>query len=205
MSGGRYGKNGEVKRLRRLSPRGKIHRRLRRPSVPPSSSRDLPGRRPQQVSIRHARSSDAWFIHRLSEVAFQAYGSYGDIIRGWLDSGQAISLIAQICGRPAGFAMMERIPARSDPPRGAELLAIAVDPADRRRGAGRALLRRIETLVHGQGAERIWLHTATDNHSARNLFERSGYRSVRLKRAFYPNGQDALLMVKQLQNPPPES
>jgi len=107
-------------------------------------------------------------------------------------------LIAKISGQSAGFAMTERFSARSDPPRGAELLAIAVDPAARRRGAGRALLRRIEAMVHDQGAERMWLHTATDNHTARNLFECSGYRTVRLKRAFYPKGQDALLMVKQL-------
>lgn len=201
MSSGRYGKYGEMRRIRRLRQRGVDKLRPLHPARPPTPHRRLQGRRHREAAVRRARASDAEFIQRLSGAAFQEYGPYGEILREWFDSGPSLSLIAEIQGHPAGFAMTERIDAFPEPMRGAELLAIAVDPSLRRRGIGRILLRRVEALVHGRGAVRLWLHTAADNRAARSLFERSGFRIVRLERTFYPEGQDALLMVKTLQGP----
>lgn len=202
MSGGRYGKHGELQRIRRLHPRGKPGGRVLPRTVSPPPQPRVQGPRIQRLSIRPAQPSDADFIHRLSALAFRTYGSYEDILREWLNSGLAFALIARIGGCPQGFAMTERVAALSDTsPRAVELLAIAVERSTRQKGAGRALLERIEAAVQHQGADLMRLHTATDNRPARCLFERSGYRGVRLKRNFYPKGQDALLMVKRLHPP----
>jgi ribosomal-protein-alanine N-acetyltransferase len=48
------------------------------------------------------------------------------------------------------------------------------------------------------GAEKLVLHTGVDNASAQALFQRHGFRVLETRREFYPAGQDALTLVKEL-------
>lgn len=198
MTEGRYGKYGETRRLLRLRP--SAWRGVRRPVSPP---KDAPphaaaAARPRRIDIREALAVESRFVEKLSGRVFQPYGTYGRTIRGWIDSGQALTLIALFEGHAAGFAMTARLSPEPDAPGGTELLAIAVHPKRRRCGIGRLLLQRIEEEMKGLGAHILWLHTATVNQAARRLFESQGYRMIHLKRRFYPRGQDALLMAKRL-------
>ena len=194
----RNGKDGETRRPQRLRRSGR--REERRPvrlQAAPLPSASIDPKSPR-MDIREARPAESRFIERLSGRVFQPYGTYARMIRGWIDSGQALALISLIEGHPAGFAMTARLSPETNAPGGTELLAIAVHPKRRRCGIGRMLLQRIEEEMRGQGAEVMWLHTATVNRSARRLFEGKGYRIVQLKHQFYPRGQDALLMAKRL-------
>jgi ribosomal protein S18 acetylase RimI-like enzyme len=56
----------------------------------------------------------------------------------------------------------------------------------------------VETKARAMGVKGIFLHTATGNGQAQGLFARSGYRPWETKKAFYPEGQDAVRMVKDL-------
>ena len=150
------------------------------------------------MRIREARPADRAFVIRLSAHAFRRFGSYAKVIPDWLDSGAALTLLAISGGRPAGFAMTARIPPEPTSFPETELLAIAVDPERHRRGMGRRLLREIEAEARGSGTGLLSLHTATDNLSARALFEGEGFRVAGVERRFYPRGQDALLMIKVL-------
>ena len=61
----------------------------------------------------------------------------------------------------------------------AELRRMAVDPAHRRRGVGRALLATAEGFCRQHGYRRMILSTSELQMPARRLYESSGYRLVR--------------------------
>jgi ribosomal protein S18 acetylase RimI-like enzyme len=129
---------------------------------------------------------------------FETYGPYRDILREWLESGVAKAFMGLRDSRPAGFAMMGRVSETWYFPRVLELLAIAVEPSSRRRGLAGLMLLEVEKKAAALGAEKLVLHTAVDNVAAQALFQNHGFRVLDTRRAFYPVGQDALTMVKEL-------
>ncbi|MBW1787701.1 MAG: GNAT family N-acetyltransferase [Deltaproteobacteria bacterium] len=198
---GRYGKYGEHKRMERLL-RGKAPGTGR----PGRGGFFRPGRWALErkepapdsgLSARPAGRADAEHVHAMSRM-FRAYGPYQDILREWHESGAAIAFIGLRDNRPAGFAMMGRISAAWHFPRVAELLAIAVEPSSRRRGLAGLMLQEVEETAAALGAERLILHTGVDNVAARTLFLTHGFTVLDTCRAFYPEGQDALCMIKDL-------
>jgi len=84
----------------------------------------------------------------------------------------------------------------------AEILTIAVDPAVRARGHGRALLAAASQEAHARGAARLFLEVATANQAALALY--SGFEQAGMRKAYYAgdNGHDAWLMQVQLPLPP---
>jgi len=182
--GGRFGKYGETKRFARLRPSGyrpSLTQRvgpMEHPSIPFSP---LKGK----TTIRPAKPSDKAFITGLSEKAFSLYGPYRTTVRRWFESGATMTLISTVEGSPVGFVMIGALPGDAEEETRAEVLAIAVTPE----------LRKVEEI----GEQRLFLHTAKENIVAQKLFLRNGYRPVGTKKGFYPSGQDALLMVNELE------
>ena len=84
----------------------------------------------------------------------------------------------------------------------AEILTIAVAPAARARGHGRALLAAASQEAHTRGATRLFLEVATANQSALALYR--GFERAGMRKAYYAgdNGHDAWLMQVQLPLPP---
>jgi ribosomal protein S18 acetylase RimI-like enzyme len=150
----------------------------------------------KNVQVRPAGPEDGVFIEELSSLVFRPFGSYGCPVRNWLDSGEALTLVALSRARPAAFAMISRLAPSGMDPRVTELLAIAVAPDEQRTGIGRFLLRRIQKEALKRKAEVIVLHTARENTGAQALFRAEGFHAVTLRPEFYPRGQDALLMIK---------
>ena len=198
---GRYGKYGEHKRMERLR-RGKAPE-MGRPGKGGffRPGRWAPGRKEQSpdsgLSTRRAGPADAEHVHAMSRM-FRPYGLYQDILREWLESGAAIAFIGLWHNKPAGFAMMGRISEAWCFPRVAELLAIAVEPSSRRLGLAGLMLQEVEEKAAALGAERLALHTGVDNVAAQTLFLSHGFTVFDTRRAFYPEGQDALSMIKEL-------
>ncbi len=152
------------------------------------------------VLIRGCTKTDRAFISRLSQGVFSIYGPYEETIREWFDSDLAVTLVAEQKKRPAGFAMLGRLLSKESGTDRYELLAIAVKSEMRKRGIARLLLERIEKEAVRLRVKRLFLHTATHNMTAQHLFLKAGYRPYETKRRFYPAGQDALAMVKELAN-----
>jgi ribosomal protein S18 acetylase RimI-like enzyme len=198
---GRFGKYGETKRLGRLRQAGtrtSSHQESRATQAKQRPSPGGVGRKGGRVRIREALASDADFVGRLSGRVFRVYGPYRETVSQWFHSGQAITLIAHRGGNPVGFAMFSHGSPDSIPRRHSELLAIAVLPEEHRTGIGQRLLGEAERSAAEHHVTRLFLHTAGENLSAVGLFEKSGYHPVELKTHFYPAGQDALLMFKDL-------
>ncbi|MBW1922768.1 MAG: GNAT family N-acetyltransferase [Deltaproteobacteria bacterium] len=173
------------------------------PSAPGRTVRGGAG--PGLFRVRMARPQDFSFVKKVSRSVFRVYGPYDRILRQWFDLGLTVTLIAVEGRRPVGFAMVGPSIGSSFSPRDAELLAIAVSPAEQGRGVGPFLLRTAEEAALSLGAETLVLHTASGNLRARKLFARRGYELVGRRQDFYPNGQEALELRKRLVSVDPEA
>ncbi len=77
----------------------------------------------------------------------------------------------------------------------AEILTLAVDPAARRRGVGRALVTAAAAAAAARGATRLLLEVSAGNAAARALYDGIGFRRVGLRRRYYADGSDALILA----------
>jgi ribosomal-protein-alanine N-acetyltransferase len=80
----------------------------------------------------------------------------------------------------------------------AEILILGVAPAVRRQGRARRLLAAAAAAAAAAGARTLYLEVAAGNAPARALYAACGYRRVGLRRRYYANGDDALLLAKPL-------
>ncbi len=78
------------------------------------------------------------------------------------------------------------------------LREIAVHPEFRRRGVGSTTLRVLERFVKRKGVDKIILEVAVSNEAAIRMYEKGGFRIVKRLEKYYPWGEDAYLMVKEL-------
>ncbi|MBN1831225.1 MAG: GNAT family N-acetyltransferase [Deltaproteobacteria bacterium] len=150
------------------------------------------------LRTRPAEPSDDHFMIQLSREVFHIYGPYERIMESWLKSGLAECLIGSFREKAVAFAMMSNLPFEVNPAHVSELLALAVVPERQGTGIGGILLKEMEKKAAAMNIKGLFLHTALDNTVARRLFKRNGYQARGTKRSYYPAGQDAIFMSKQL-------
>jgi ribosomal-protein-alanine N-acetyltransferase len=80
----------------------------------------------------------------------------------------------------------------------AEILTLAVEPAARGQGLGRALLQAAIGEAGTKGAKEMFLEVGADNPSARTLYAALGFANVGTRKAYYGGG-DALVLRLPLQ------
>lgn len=76
----------------------------------------------------------------------------------------------------------------------AEILTLAVDPAARRGGIGRALMTRAMRTAGLRGASAMFLEVAEVNAPARALYAACGFAEVGRRARYYAGGVDALVL-----------
>lgn len=90
-----------------------------------------------------------------------------------------------------GFAACDPRPSQAI----AWIATIAVDPRYQRRGIGRALLHECEANL---GVPRVRLTVRMSNRGAISMYEKAGYAVIDIWRAYYNDGEDAMVMEKAL-------
>ncbi|MGJ0119245.1 ribosomal protein S18-alanine N-acetyltransferase [Williamsia sp. MIQD14] len=89
----------------------------------------------------------------------------------------------------AGIALLGRIGAFE-----CEIHTIAVDPAHRGAGYGRALMAALLEVADAHAAE-VFLEVRTDNDVAIDMYRRNGFAQIGLRKRYYqPSGADAYTM-----------
>lgn len=85
-----------------------------------------------------------------------------------------------------------------------DLYWIAVDPEERGRGIGRALLSHVEQEIQSRGGRMILIETSdTQSYTnARHFYERNGYRLEALIHDFYAPGDSLVFFSKSLAKTP---
>ena len=80
----------------------------------------------------------------------------------------------------------------------AEILTIAVHPDGRRHGHALRLLEAAEIEAADRGAAMMFLEVARTNAAARALYSVAGYTEAGLRRGYYSDGGDALVLRRTL-------
>jgi len=142
--------------------------------IQPASIRDLRALRNLENACFE---KDAWPLLDLIAVL-----TWPDVIR--LKADEDDKLVGFIAGDPR-------------PSQGVGWVAtIGVDPRYQRRGIGQALLRACEAQVK---LPRMKLTVRLSNRGAVSLYEKEGYRTIDIWKAYYDDGEDGLVMEKILQ------
>ena len=79
----------------------------------------------------------------------------------------------------------------------AEINDILVAPAFRRQGLAKQLLKRIESLLKDK-TQKIFLEVRESNLSAINLYKSAGFKQISVRKKYYSDGENALVMQKEL-------
>jgi ribosomal-protein-alanine N-acetyltransferase len=80
----------------------------------------------------------------------------------------------------------------------AEILTLAVVPEARRQGVAGALLRAAMMEAQYREAEVMFLEVSATNTAARGLYGQAGFAQVGLRRHYYADGSDALVLSRRL-------
>ena len=75
-----------------------------------------------------------------------------------------------------------------------QILSLAVASGQRRRGTASALLER--ALASEAGLRVVHLEVRSNDAAAQAFYDRVGFRPVGLRRGFYPDGADAVLLAR---------
>lgn len=98
-----------------------------------------------------------------------------------------------LCGKEiAGFAAFRLCAGEG------EITNFAVKARYRRRGVGGMLLAKCIESASAEGVRRITLEVSEANGAAIALYEKFKFKTVSVRKKFYNNSQDALLMLREI-------
>ena len=78
-----------------------------------------------------------------------------------------------------------------------QILNIATAPPMQRRGIAESLLQQAFSDCQTVGMTAAWLEVRAGNHGAIKLYQRHGFEQNGMRRGYYRDGEDALLMVRE--------
>jgi GNAT superfamily N-acetyltransferase len=117
---------------------------------------------------------------------------------GGASGAERATFIAEDAGRWVGMATgVAHHPDGDD--RSPMLIGMFVDPSQRGRGVGAALVERVMEWVRGLGAERVFLWATSTNRPAIALYERCGFAPTGERRPLdHTPSLSELLMIRRL-------
>jgi [ribosomal protein S18]-alanine N-acetyltransferase len=134
------------------------------------------------------------------QVLAALHGAAFTTPRPWRADEFAAFLADKACdlvALPGGFALIRTVADE------AELLTIAVDPEQRRKGIATTLLTQCTTRTRARGAVTLFLEVAAANSAAIALYEKAGFARTGRRPHYYacPDGTrlDAIIMARDLQ------
>ena len=80
----------------------------------------------------------------------------------------------------------------------ADLEGITVENSHRKKGYGQTLINAMVERLKGAGVEKILLEVRKSNQSAINLYQKSGFEFLSVRKNYYQDGEDALVMMKEI-------
>ena len=144
------------------------------------------------MEIQTASLRDLGPLRRLESVCFEKDAwSVLDLV-AVLSWSEVIRLKAVIDTEMIGFVAGDPRPAQNT----GWIATIGVDPRYQGQGIGTALLRACEQRMK---FPRVRLTVRISNEKAISLYEKEGYRTVDIWKRYYNDGEDGLVMEKNLQ------
>jgi ribosomal-protein-alanine N-acetyltransferase len=150
-----------------------------------------------EPAISDARAYDAAALAALHAGSFRHGWSESEFERLLADRAVIAQTARTQGGRGAivGFILSRRAAEE------AEILTVAVRPAERGRGIAGALLRRHMRRLAALGVARVFLEVEEGNRTALRLYARAGFSEVGRRPGYYqdaPGGAAALVLRRDL-------
>ena len=145
------------------------------------------------MTIGPASLDDLDAIEALEAAAFTGDRLSRRSLRAFIRAPRRPLIVARFGERVAGYALLS---ARKGG-RTARIYSLAVDPAQGRRGVGRALLQACERYARAHGLEALRLEVRYDNPAAIALYEKMGFRPFGHYAGYYEDGAAALRFEKR--------
>jgi [ribosomal protein S18]-alanine N-acetyltransferase len=145
---------------------------------------------PPAVTVRRLRPADMTAVAAVERRSFRAEAWPRELLEEYAAEAGAIFLVAVAEGRVVGYSI-----ACSRAERG-EVVSLAVVPASRRAGAGRALLESSLRRLRRRRVSRVSLMVRVGNRGAMGLYEAFGFHRVRRVAHYYEDGGDGFLMTR---------
>lgn len=80
----------------------------------------------------------------------------------------------------------------------AEIELVAVSEMYRCCGRGRTIVEDLLSIAREKGAEKVFLEVRVSNAPAQMLYLKCGFCGLYCRTRYYPDGEDAIVMVKEL-------
>jgi ribosomal-protein-alanine N-acetyltransferase len=138
--------------------------------------------------LRAAATADADALVAIEAAAFGPASWGGRSVAGGLAERFVSTIVAEDAAGPAGFLMWRVIGDE------AEILTLAVAPAQQRRGCARALVAALLEAARGDGVRSVFLEVDAGKKGAIALYEGAGFSRIARRRRYYKSGADALVM-----------
>lgn len=80
----------------------------------------------------------------------------------------------------------------------ADIANVAVTEAFRKSGVGSSVLSELLSIAKKKGAEKVFLEVRVSNSPAMSMYLKYGFRGVHARTRYYSNGEDCIVMTKEL-------
>lgn len=143
------------------------------------------------MTLRVASIADLDAIMALEHSSFPTDAWSSDTMAAELRSTHNVYLVDEVDGAVIGYGGVRALQGGSD----ADIQTIALDPAHRGAGRGRALLRALLQTAVDRGAREMFLEVRADNPGAEGLYLSEGFMELgRRPRYYQPDDVDAVVM-----------
>ena len=79
----------------------------------------------------------------------------------------------------------------------ADVEGVTVEKSLRRKGIGKALLEQAEKVIKEKGISALLLEVRQSNLPAIALYEQAGFKQISVRKSYYPDGENAVVMKKE--------
>lgn len=144
-----------------------------------------------KITVKKAAAEDIDFIAALEKETFSLPQSHADL-EEMAENGEKNLLVAFLGGERAGYIGAYTVCRETD------IMTVAVSPAFRKNGVGRALVNALFDELDGK-SDVIFLEVRESNSAARALYEQLGFCVTGKRKNYYKlPTEDAVLYKKDL-------
>jgi ribosomal protein S18 acetylase RimI-like enzyme len=147
---------------------------------------------PARFTVRKVRPADLNRILEIERASFGADAYDRNLFAEYLGKCGDLFLAVERRGIVRGYLIAG---ARG---RRAELISVAVSPADRGAGAASAMMESVLRRLRARGVERLFLTVKTSNLGAQAFYAKYAFEFVRRVPRYYEDGSDGSLMARQV-------
>lgn len=145
------------------------------------------------LELRRAERADLLAVFRIESASFPQPWPY-DAFERFL--GTPGFLVAELDRQVVGYVIADVVRNHGSPV--GHVKDLAVHPDRRGLGVGSSLLSAALSAIATSGARSVRLEVRESNAPARRLYRRFGFDPLRRVSDYYDDGEDALVMVREL-------